>query len=167
MVYTMKEPLKFSIIVVVSLVIVMLLFSSTLSYVFAANPSSGFKSSANCSFSKTTYNLKTCCWRESNGSSLGESYCQSCTMGGSDLGTIVTCGQPELQFRSGQHWGIGVISPSDDKGVLAKTENSNQAEEDINQVDSEDNINIEEQPQEEEQTARKENSNVVGRWGIR
>jgi hypothetical protein len=87
-------------------------------------------------------------------------------MGGSGMGTIVTCGQPELQFRSGQHWGIGVISPGGDKGVLAKTENSNQAE-GTNQIDSEDEITLEEQLQEEEQTAKKENSNIVGRWGIR
>lgn len=87
-------------------------------------------------------------------------------MGGSDLGTIVTCGQPELQFRSGQHWGIGVISPSGDKGVLAKTGNSNEVE-DSNQVDSKNEITHEEQLQEEKQTAQKENSNIIGRWGIR
>jgi hypothetical protein len=117
----MKVYQNLTMIITVSLLITVLLSSTILPYVFAANPSSGFKSSVNCSWSKATYNLKTCCWRESNGSSLGESYCQSCTMGGSGLGTIVTCGQPELQFRSGSHWGIGVISPSGGNGVLAQS----------------------------------------------
>lgn len=90
----MKKCQNFSMLIVVSMIIVVFISNLTISYTFAAKPYSGFKSSANCSWSETTWNIKTCCWSESNGVTPGESYCQSCTMGGSDMGAVVTCEEP-------------------------------------------------------------------------
>jgi len=108
------------VIVVTTVILVAAIISTTVSDVFAAKPTSGFKGSGDCSWSSDS--SKTCCWRESNGVSLGESYCQTCTI---KDGQPTTCTEKELQFRSNQQGGLGTISP-DDGGVLAESEESNQ-----------------------------------------
>jgi hypothetical protein len=143
----MKEYKNLTVLITISILITVLVSSPILPHVSAAKASSGFKSSSNCSWSKVY--IKTCCWRESNGSSLGESYCQSCTMTGPNLGTISTCGAPELQFRSGSHWGIGVISPNGGNGVLAQ---SNEVQEEVEEVEGQEVEEVEEEQREEKVT---------------
>jgi len=92
---------------------VLVLGPSMTAYLFALPPSKGFISSGNCSikYSKSIYDYKTCCYREGTkgGLSLGERYCQTCKVTGE---TVISCEQPELQFRG------GTIEPGGGGGVL-------------------------------------------------
>ncbi len=84
--------------IIVAIVTTSLISGSVTANVFAQPPDKGYKSSADCSTKYAGGIKKTCCWRTSNGTSLGDTYCQTCTVDSN--GQPITCGQPELQFRS-------------------------------------------------------------------
>ncbi|HET6590846.1 MAG TPA: hypothetical protein VFG45_11865 [Candidatus Nitrosocosmicus sp.] len=100
-----------------------MVLGSCVTNVFAQPPTSGYKSSVDCTCK--SFNKKTHCYRTSTRSNLGESYCQTCTIN-PQIDQASTCDQPELQFRSTS----GHVPGDDDDddhngGVLKDSEISN------------------------------------------
>ena len=56
------------------------------------------------------------------------------------MGTIVTCDEPELQFRSGQHLGIGSISPNGGSGVLSQSSDIEVGESEVEEDPSQETV---------------------------
>jgi hypothetical protein len=114
-------------VVITTTMLIAAIISSTISYAYALPPSTGYGSSNDCTTKFVNKVAKqTCCYRKSTGVSLGDTYCQTCTLGAD--GVSSNCSQEELQFRSNQQGGLGTIFP-DDGGVLAESEKSNQGTE--------------------------------------
>jgi hypothetical protein len=106
---------RLAIFMIVGTIAVALIIASSITIVFAQPHTSGYKSSGDCKTKSTGgKTLQTCCWRTSTGTSLGDTYCQTCTLN-SDAQPI-TCGQPELQFRST----IGNVPSDNNDGGVAK-----------------------------------------------
>ncbi|MGD9534616.1 MAG: hypothetical protein AB7V56_12725 [Candidatus Nitrosocosmicus sp.] len=125
--YNIKENRinrQLMIYVVVGVLSVFLISTSVVTVVFAQPPTTDYKSSGDCTWKGT--NQKTCCYRTSTGTNLGESYCQTCTVN-PQTGQISTCEQPELQFRStsGNVPDDGDDESGNNGGVLKESEVSN------------------------------------------
>lgn len=95
----------------VILLVPFLYFASSVPDACAVPPSRGWWDSKNCSGGDTSM---TCCWRENvPGQTLGERYCQTCSIQKDDDGsfTVVSCEDPELQY-------ITTPESQEDNGVL-------------------------------------------------
>jgi len=94
--------------------------SATLN-VYALPPSKGYSSSADCTTKSSGGKVfQTCCYRKSSGVSLGETYCQTCTVG-SD-GVSSNCSQEELQFKTTSGT---TVTPDNNEGIFEESEDLN------------------------------------------
>lgn len=93
------------------ILLVPFLYVSSIPDACAVPPSRGWWDSKNCSGGDTSM---TCCWRENvPGQTLGERYCQTCTIQKDADGSfsVVSCEDPELQY-------ITTPDSQEDNGVL-------------------------------------------------
>ena len=73
-------------------------------YLFALPPSRGFINSGNCSYKPSPsgpYTYKTCCWQDNSKGTLFTVPTYSCQRCKTSVGIIISCEQPEIQFRGG------------------------------------------------------------------
>ena len=73
-------------------------------YLFALPPSRGFINSGNCSYKPSPsgpYTYKTCCWQDNSKGTIFTVPTYSCQRCKTSVGIIISCEQPEIQFRGG------------------------------------------------------------------
>ena len=99
-----------------------MVISSVTLNVYALPPSKGYSSSADCTTKSSGGKVfQTCCYRKSSGVSLGETYCQTCTLGSDSISSA--CGQEELQFKTTSG---NTGSSNNNEGIFEEPDESNQ-----------------------------------------